>query len=215
MNEILLATEAIESLKSCAADSNVEASASFGYDEPYLDVLFQGGEPELPESLKRMVAGRLAPLFKNSSDIGQLVDFVAYQVMLEPCRRAFAAKFEQDQWLQSRCPFCGSSAGLAYLEEEGARKLVCHFCWTEWQYPRGTCSFCERESDQYALFEVDDQDVRLDQCNNCNYYLKTSISGRPESLARFDIKTFFLDEWAHEKGLTKPGPSLIGIHFFN
>ena len=214
MKDILQAAAAIESLKNGVSDISGEL-IKFEYAEPFLEVLLQNQELKLSGNVKRTVEGSLNPLFGHSAGTGQLVDFVSCQMMVEPYRKKFARDFVQDQWLKSRCPFCGNSAGLAYFEEEGMRKLVCHFCWTDWKYPRGVCAFCEHESDQYSLFEVDDRDVRLDQCESCKQYLKTNISGMPASLAGFDIKTLFLDEWAHGKGLKRPGPSLIGIQFFN
>jgi formate dehydrogenase maturation protein FdhE len=214
MNDIMQAAKTIEALKNSVVDARDE-EIRFEYTEPFLEVLLRHNELEVPDDLKRTVVGNLQPLFGNSADTTRLVDFVACQMVVEPYRKKFALEFEQDRWLKNCCPFCGNSAGLAYFEEEGMRKLVCHFCWTDWKYARGVCAFCDHESDEYSLFEVDDTDVRLDKCENCNQYLKTSISGVPESFAGFDIKTLFLDEWAQGKGLKKPGPSLIGIHFFN
>lgn len=214
MKDVMLAATTIEGLKNGVEDTQNE-EIYFEYSVPFLETKFPSQEIELPDDLKHTVGNRLAPLFGNSPDTGRLVDFVACQMMFEPYRKKFTIVFDDEQWLKSRCPFCGNSAGLAYFEDDGMRKLVCHFCWTDWKYPRGVCAFCEQESDQYSVFEVEDTDVRLDQCESCKQFLKTSISGRPESFVGFDIKTIFLDEWAHGNGLKKPGPSLIGIHFLN
>lgn len=164
--------------------------------------------------LQEMVAKEVEQLGFDSSELRNFVFYSAVQILMEPYRQSFLKTFDNNSWKREVCPFCGSNAGVARLTADGTRKLVCYLCWTEWDYPRIKCFFCGKDSSGYALFEVDNKEVRVDYCDSCKMYIKTFIFDHSEDpYPIWDLKTLQLDNWAKEKGYTKPTPTLVGIDF--
>jgi FdhE protein len=50
---------------------------------------------------------------------------------------------KDEPWLKGYCPICGSAPILSILAGEGARSLICSFCWHPWSVKRAFCPFCE------------------------------------------------------------------------
>lgn len=147
-------------------------------------------------------------------EANKLTFYAAVHAITEPFRKGFLASFNTSNWQKSECPFCGRKAGLSHLCDDGKRKLICHFCWTEWEYPRLKCFNCEKDASEYALFEVDGYEIRVDYCNSCKNYVKTVFfEFSEEPYVIWDLKTLSLDDWAISKGYKKPTPSLVGIDF--
>ncbi|GAB4435375.1 MAG: hypothetical protein OHK0040_06540 [bacterium] len=147
-------------------------------------------------------------------EANKLAFYAAVHATIEPYRKGFLESFNTSNWQRPECPFCGRKAGLSQIGENGKRRLICHFCWTEWEYPRIKCFNCEKEASEYALFEVDRHEIRVDYCNSCKNYVKTvffEFSDEPYVI--WDLKTLSLDDWAISKGYKKPTPSLVGIDF--
>jgi len=165
-------------------------------------------------ALQEAVSKEIGATMLEGSDVNKITFFAAVHAMIEPYRVDFVNSFSTQNWQKSRCPFCGSKAGLGNIKDTGVRKLICHFCWTEWEYPRTKCFDCGEEILNYSLFEVSGRDVRVDFCESCKSYLKTVIFEHSEEpYVLWDLKTLSLDDWAASKGYKKPTPSLVGIDF--
>ena len=107
--------------------------------------------------------------------------FITYSA-IAPCLALFAEQLasyrpenDDDVWDKGYCPICGSAPGLAMLQNEGERVLVCSFCRHEWSARRIFCPFCENtDSDTLQYFVVqDDDEYRVDVCENCKRFIKT------------------------------------------
>lgn len=139
--------------------------------------------------------------------------FIAYSAMapsLAYCARQLAARLfsnetPENQWDKGYCPICGSAPGMAMLQKEGRRVLVCSFCRHEWSARRIFCPFCENTSAdalQYFMIE-DDEEYRVDVCENCKRFIKT-VDLRNVSRIIYppleQIATLHLDMKASEAG---------------
>jgi FdhE protein len=108
-------------------------------------------------------------------------------------------------WQKGYCPVCGSSPGLAVLNQEGQRVVVCSFCRHPWQAPRLFCVFCEnRKSDELQyVFAEEESDLRIDVCERCRHYIKT-VQGREVARPLYppleQVASLHLDMIAAEKG---------------
>ena len=73
------------------------------------------------------------------------------------------------------CPVCGSSPGVSLLGENGARSLVCGFCWHQWKVERIFCPFCNnRDTKKLGYVRVEGLDgIRGDVCDSCKGVIKT------------------------------------------
>ncbi|PYY00055.1 MAG: hypothetical protein DMG64_17845 [Acidobacteria bacterium] len=67
-----------------------------------------------------------------------------------PLIEAFRKWRDEERWLRSYCPTCGSLPSMAQLvgKEPGRRRfLSCGCCGTRWPYKRTGCPFCDSQSD--------------------------------------------------------------------
>lgn len=165
--------------------------------------------------LQSFVSKELNLLELDGTVSNTLTFFAAFQILIEPYRRYFQENYESEKWKQPKCPFCGKLAGIAHINSAGIRKLVCHFCWTEWIFSRLKCPFCEGENTNYALFEMEEgNQVRVDYCNDCGCYIKTVIFDHSlEPYVVWDLKTLSLDDWAIMRNYKRPTPTLAWIDF--
>ena len=121
-----------------------------------------------------------------------------------------AAYLKKDEpWLKGHCPICGSAPILSILEGEGARSLICSFCWHQWSAKRIYCPFCDNSNDKdlYYIYAEEEKDLRVDLCNKCKKYLKTIDSRQTNRLIYpplEQVSTLHLDMKAREEGF-KPG----------
>ena len=64
---------------------------------------------------------------------------------------AFGDWREEEDWLRSYCPTCGSLPAMAQLlmgsDPGRLRRLCCGCCGTRWRYRRTACPFCQKEDD--------------------------------------------------------------------
>jgi FdhE protein len=103
------------------------------------------------------------------------------------------------------CPLCGRAPGMAVLETEGRRWLVCSFCRHQWRVPRIFCTACEntQAAELHYLFAEAEKDLRVDVCERCRRYLKTVDSrevDRPLFIPLEQVASLHLDMVAAEKG---------------
>ena len=97
---------------------------------------------------------------------------------LRPVVNAFDGWRDEERWLRSYCPTCGSLPAMAQLVgvDPGRRRLLsCGCCGTRWRYRRMGCPFCESANDHRlsALAIEGEKYLRIDYCQSCRAYLKT------------------------------------------
>ena len=122
------------------------------------------------------------------------------------CADQLTAYLNKDEpWLQGYCPICGSAPILSILEGEGARSLICGFCWHEYSVKRGFCPFCESRDNktQQYFYNEEEKEYRVDLCDSCKKYLKTIDTRKADRLIYpplEQISTLHLDIKATEMG---------------
>jgi FdhE protein len=131
---------------------------------------------------------------------------------LKPVIPAFAAWRDEERWLRSYCPTCGSLPAMAQLigDDPGRRRfLSCGCCGTRWRYARTSCPFCETESHRFTTITVEGEGgLRIDYCESCRAYLKTYDGQGSEAVLLADWTSLHLDLVAHDRGLKRRAASL-------
>jgi FdhE protein len=152
-------------------------------------------------------------LFENVSEAleieKQVLGFITYN-SLKPCLCAGAVQLsaylsKDEPWLKGYCPICGSAPILSILEGEGARSLICSFCWHSWSVKRVYCPFCDNSDhkDLHYFFNEEETDIRVDLCDKCHKYLKTLDTRQADRLIYpplEQVSTLHLDIKAREEG---------------
>jgi FdhE protein len=152
-------------------------------------------------------------LFENISETLEIekpvLGYITYN-SLRPCLCAGAVQLSaylstSEPWLKGYCPICGSVPILSILEGEGARSLICSFCWHAWPAKRVACPFCgcSDNQDLHYFFTEEETDLRVDLCDNCNRYLKTVDTRSADRLIYpplEQVSTLHLDIKAREEG---------------
>ena len=116
---------------------------------------------------------------------------------------------KDEPWLKGYCPICGSAPILSILEGEGARSLICSFCWHRWSAKRVYCPVCDNADDkslQY-IYNEEEKGLRADLCKKCKKYLKTIDTRQADHLIYpplEQVATLHLDIKAREEGY-EPG----------
>ena len=136
---------------------------------------------------------------------------------LRPAMDSFARWRDEDQWLRSYCPTCGSLPAMAQLigVDQGRRRLLCcGCCGTRWQYRRTRCPFCENaEDDRLGVLTVDGESgLRIDYCKSCQGYLKTYAGEGSEAVLLADWTSIHLDVVACDRGLKRLAASLYELN---
>jgi FdhE protein len=124
---------------------------------------------------------------------------------------------DEDQWLRSYCPTCGSPPAMAQLVgiDQGRRRLLsCGCCGTRWLYRRTRCPFCEDvEDDRLAVLAVEGEGgLRIDYCKSCEGYLKTYAGEGNEAVLLADWTSIHLDIIACDRGLKRVAASLYDLN---
>jgi FdhE protein len=135
---------------------------------------------------------------------------------LRPLVHAFAGWRDEEQWLRSYCPTCGSRPSMAQLagtDPGRIRLLSCGRCKTRWRYRRTGCPFCENQNDHRlaALAVEGEGGLRIDYCEACRGYLKTYDGEGSEHVFLADWTSIHLDIIAHERGLIRSAASLYEV----
>ena len=90
-----------------------------------------------------------------------LLRFLGWTAMarhLGPVVTSFAAWRDEERWLRSTCPTCGSPPAMAQLvgaDPGRMRLLSCGCCGTRWRYSRTGCPFCEKDVRKLASLSVE------------------------------------------------------------
>jgi len=173
-----------------------------------------------PESLFSAFLNGNEALFENISKAleieKQVLGFITYN-SLKPCLSAAAVQLaaylhKNEPWLKGYCPICGSAPILSILEGEGARSLICSFCWHSWSVKRVYCPFCDSSDNKHLhyFFSEEETDFRVDLCDHCHKYLKTLDTRQADRLIYpplEQVATLHLDIKAREEGF-EPGVKL-------
>jgi FdhE protein len=135
---------------------------------------------------------------------------------LRPLMDAFGCWRDEERWLCSYCPTCGSAPAMAQLtgtDPGRLRLLSCGCCGTRWRYRRTGCPFCERGDDhRLAALAVEGEGcLRIDYCDSCRAYLKTYDGQGSETLLLADWTSLHLDIIARDRGLKRLAASLYEL----
>ena len=144
------------------------------------------------------------------------VGWSALSRYLRPLVDTFGRWREEESWLRSYCPTCGSPPAMAQLvgTDPGRRRLLsCGHCGTRWQYRRTTCPFCEKGDDhRLAVLTVEGEGgLRIDYCESCKGYLKTYGGEGSETVLLADWTSIHLDVIACDRGLKRLAASLYEL----
>lgn len=153
---------------------------------------------------------RLAESIALNSEVLFFIAYHAISPFIEKASFSFRDKFDYQKWQNGVCPVCGKKPAMAKLrEEDGLRVLQCSLCRSWWSYPRLKCVVCGND-DQETLeyfYSKDDQAHRVNVCNKCKKYIKTTDCRKMErdvNLEVEDLATVYLDLVAKERGY-EPG----------
>ncbi len=151
---------------------------------------------------------------------GSLLFFFTIQT-LRPFLEKYAQEWQKERtkeisWNYGYCPFCGGYAGMGEIKEEGQRVLHCALCFTEWNYPRLRCPYCQNEDQQkLSYFQVEGEiHRRVDVCFHCHHYLKTIDSreiAKPIDWEVEDYLSLYLDYLAQEEGFQRPAKLFVEV----
>ena len=158
--------------------------------------------------------GRLLGEIRFSLANAGLLRYIGWTLLapsLGPLVTAFNAWRDEEQWLRSYCPTCGSPPAMAQLvgtDPARLKYLFCSCCHTRWRHPRTACPFCEI-SDNHRLLSLaveGEHELRIDYCDACNRYLKTYVGEGNEALLLADWTSIHFDTIARDRGLKRsPG----------
>ena len=129
---------------------------------------------------------------------------------------AFDGWRDEERWLRSYCPTCGSLPAMAQLagtDPGRLRLLSCGCCGTRWQFRRMGCPFCERADAHHlsAIVIEAEKYLRIDYCQSCRAYLKTYNGEGSEALYLADWTSLHLDIIARDRGLKRLATSLYEL----
>jgi FdhE protein len=143
------------------------------------------------------------------------VGWLTRAAALRPLVQAFDAWRDDDRWLRSCCPTCGSEPAMAHLtgvDPGRQRRLSCGCCGTRWRYGRTTCPFCAVQAHRLASLDVEGEaGLRIDYCDACRAYLKTYNGQGHEVILLADWTSLHLDLAAVEHGWRRAATSLYRL----
>ena len=151
-----------------------------------------------------------------SNSIIWFFGWTAIQYALKPYRKTLEKWQFDNGWQENYCPTCGNLPVMAQLARSGKgrqRKLVCGCCQTSWFYKRICCPYCETEKQEHLeIFEIEqEEDLRLDTCQQCNSYIKVYTNQGEEEVLLVDWFSIHLDILMKEKGFLKMGQPLLTV----
>jgi FdhE protein len=176
-----------------------------------------------PETLFDALLSGNEALFENTAEKleieKQILGFITYS-SLKPSLCKCAARLtaylrKNEPWLKGYCPICGSAPILSILAGEGARSLICSFCWHPWSVKRAFCPFCENSEDKklHYFFSEEEKEYRVYLCDKCHKYVKTIDTREVDRMIYPPLEqvlTLHLDFRAREEGF-EPGIRLFSM----
>jgi FdhE protein len=170
---------------------------------------WDGSQPVVPWLLGESDLAPCAP------GMLRYLGWVALSRWLRPVVAAFASWRNDDLWLRSRCPTCGSPPAMAQLvgvDPARQRLLACGACASRWGYKRTGCPFCESDTQRISVVTVQGEPrLRIDHCASCSGYLKTYNGQGEEAVMLADWTSLHLDVIAHDRGLRRAAASLYEL----
>ena len=167
-----------------------------------------------PRASQRAVTCLLNPVAPVSTYVG-LLRFLGWTVMaryLSKVVDAFGRWREEEHWLRTYCPTCGSLPAMAQLvgvDPGRLRFLYCGCCGTRWRYRRAGCPFCENDDHRLAIVAIEGEGgLRIDYCESCRGYIKTYNGSGDEGVLLADWTSLHLDIMARDRGLNRLAASL-------
>jgi FdhE protein len=157
-----------------------------------------------------------APFTTSVPGFLRYIGWKALSWYLGPVVQAFGKWRDEERWLQSYCPTCGSLPSMAQLvgKEPGRRRLLsCGCCGTRWWYRRTGCPFCDSQNNhQLSVLTIEGEaSLRIDHCESCGGYLKTYDGEGHESVLLADWTSIHLDIIAQDRGLKRLATSLYHL----
>ncbi len=132
------------------------------------------------------------------------------QVLFQALASQLSGKLDLTAWSLGRCPVCGGSTRLEFIEPDGSAHLKCQFCGTEWSFPMDKCPYCGNERREAITSIPVERDGRfiLRVCHVCGRYWKVvdeRVAGQEVPRRLYDIWTFKLDLIASGEKLPPSG----------
>jgi len=148
-----------------------------------------------------------------------LLRYLGWSVLaryLGPLVDAYGRWRDEDRWLRSYCPTCGSGPSMSQLvgiDPGRQRFLSCGCCGTRWRFRRIGCPFCETpEAQRLAVLAIEgERSLRIDYCESCGAYLKTYNGEGSEGLLLADWTSLHVDLIASDRGLKRLASSLYEL----
>jgi FdhE protein len=172
-------------------------------------------EPQVSRRIANFLLGdeTLRPPFPG---LLRYLGWTATARFLRPVVNAFDGWRDEERWLRSYCPTCGSLPTMAQLVgvDPGRRRLLsCGCCGTRWQFRRIGCPFCESADAHHlsAIVIEGEKYLRIDHCQSCRAYLKTYNGEGSEPLYLADWTSLHLDIIARDRGLKRLANSLYEL----
>ena len=149
---------------------------------------------------------KIADDFEIDMKVFAFITYNSIKPSLSVCASQLSTYLDKDEpWEMGYCPICGSLPVLATFQNEGKRFLVCSFCWHKWPVQRIYCPFCNnKDNTTLRYFQIEEeQEYRLDVCDNCKKYIKTVDTREVERIIYpplEEVATLHLDIKAKEMG---------------
>lgn len=157
-----------------------------------------------------------APFTTSVPGFLRYIGWQTLSLYLAPVVHAFGKWRDEERWLHSYCPTCGSLPSMAQLvgKDPGRRRLLsCGCCGTRWWYRRTGCPFCDSQNNhQLSVLTIEGEaPLRIDHCDSCSGYLKTYDGEGHESVLLADWTSIHLDIIARDRGLKRLATSLYHL----
>jgi len=149
---------------------------------------------------------KIADDLEIDKEVLVLITYNSIKPSLSVCALQLSIYLDEDKpWEKGYCPVCGNPPVLSMFEGNGKRFLFCSFCWHRWPVQRIYCPFCDNsDSNTLRYFKSEEeQEYRLDVCDNCKKYIKTVDTREIERIIYpplEDVSTLHLDIKAKEMG---------------
>ncbi|MCX7988911.1 MAG: formate dehydrogenase accessory protein FdhE [Thermodesulfovibrio sp.] len=113
-----------------------------------------------------------------------------------------------------KCPICGTDSSLSMITENNERIMICPLCEHGGSFFRIGCSYCFNKDSSKIEILLDDEDIRVELCLECNTYIKSFkethyIKYKDPFL--IDLVSLPLDIIAQRKGYIRRSPNILGL----
>lgn len=115
---------------------------------------------------------------------------------------------------RGKCPICDSDSSLAMITANNEKIMICPLCESSGGFFRIGCPFCFNKDSSKIEILLDEEEVRVELCLECNSYIK---SFRESHLTKYedpflvDLVSLPLDIYVQRKGYIRRSPNVIGL----